>query len=69
MGKLKDLNKPKFLITETSRLVGCSPMTLKVWEKQGLLKFKVHRDANDRRRYSKAQIAQMRAFWLAINPE
>jgi len=66
---LNDINKERFLIKEASSMVGCSPMTLKVWEKNGLLKFKVYRDANDRRRYSKAQIAQLRAIWLARNPE
>lgn len=67
--KIQDLNKEKFLITETARMVGCFPMTLKIWEKKGLLAFEVHRDANERRRYSKAQIAQMRVIWLAKNPE
>lgn len=67
--KMNDLNKAKFLITEASNMVGCSGMTLKIWEKQGLLPFKVHRDANQRRRYSKSNIAQMRAIWLARNPE
>ena len=64
-----DLNKPKYLIGKGVKYVGCSPFTMKDYEKKGYLKSPVARDANGNRRYSKNQLKELRAIWLARNPE
>ena len=63
------LNRPKYRIGEAARMVGCSALTLKNYEKQGYLKSQVMRDGNGNRRYSKSQINDLRQIWLARNPE
>jgi len=67
--KPNDLNVAKYLIGQASRFVGCSGLTLKNYERDGFLKTPVVRDANDNRRYSKRQMMDLRAIWLARNPE
>jgi len=67
--KPNNLNAAKYRIGEASKFVGCSALTLKNYEKQGYLKTPVVRDANDNRRYSKQQMMNLRAVWLARNPQ
>ncbi len=67
--KQNNLNIAKYRIGEVKKFVGCSSLTLINYEKQGLLKTPVTRDANENRRYSKTQMMELRAVWLARNPE
>lgn len=61
--KQNNLDDAEYLIGATARLVGCSPMKVKTYEK--LLSTPVLRDRNENRRFTKSQIIELREIWLS----
>ena len=62
-----DFNEKIFLIGEASRKAGPSPNTIKAYAKAGIVEDV--RDGRDRRVFSRNDIAKLKAYYRARNPE